>query len=86
MRKRILIVDDDPAITASLSLLSKHAGFHSDTADGPEDAFKLLGQNRYDLLLQDMNFSRKTDGAEGMAMLRKLKTDFPHLPVILITA
>ena len=86
MKKRILIVDDDPAITASLSLLSKHAGFHSDIADKPESAFNLLGQNRYDLLLQDMNFSRKTDGAEGMAMLRKLKTDFPHLPVILITA
>lgn len=86
MKKRILIVDDDPAITASLSLLSKHAGFHSDIADGPESAFKLLGQNSYDLLLQDMNFSRKTDGAEGMVMLRKVKTDFPHLPVILITA
>jgi DNA-binding NtrC family response regulator len=86
MNKRLLIVDDDPAITASLSLLSKHAGFYSDTAEGPESAFKLLDQNRYDLLLQDMNFSRKTDGAEGMAMLRKVKTDFPHLPVILITA
>ncbi|MGD9161028.1 MAG: sigma-54 dependent transcriptional regulator [Desulfobacteraceae bacterium] len=86
MKKRILIVDDDPAITASLSLLSKHAGFHSDIADGPENAFRLLGQNSYDLLLQDMNFSRKTDGAEGMAMLRKVKIDFPHIPVILITA
>jgi two-component system NtrC family response regulator len=86
MKKRILIVDDDPAITASLSLLSKHAGFHSDIADGPESAFRLLDQHRYDLLLQDMNFSRKTDGAEGMAMLRKVKIDFPHLPVILITA
>ena len=86
MKKRILIVDDDPAITASLSLLSKHAGFHSDTADRPENAYNLLDQNRYDPLLQDMNFSRKTDGAEGMAMLQKVKTDFPHLPVILITA
>ena len=86
MKKRILIVDDDPAITASLSLLSKHAGFHSDVADGPKSAFKLLEHNNYDLLLQDMNFSRKTDGAEGMAMLRKVKTDFPHLPVVLITA
>jgi two-component system, NtrC family, response regulator len=86
MKKRLLIVDDDPAITASLSLLSKHAGFQSDTVDGPEGAFRLLDQNRYDLLLQDMNFSRKTDGAEGMAMLWKVKADFPHLPVILITA
>ena len=86
MKKRILIVDDDPAITASLSLLSKHAGFHSDTADRPENAYNLLDQNRYDLLLQDMNFSRRTDGSEGMAMLRKVKTDFSHLPVILITA
>lgn len=86
MSKRILIVDDDPSVVTSLSLVLKQAGFKSDGADGPESAFKLLENNYYDLVLQDMNFSRKTTGEEGMEMLAKLKAQYPYLPVILISA
>ncbi|UCF94982.1 MAG: sigma-54-dependent Fis family transcriptional regulator [Desulfobacterales bacterium] len=85
MDKRILIVDDDPTVVTSLSLLLKQAGFRSDGADKPERAFELMDRKYYDLVLQDMNFSRKTTGEEGLEMLRKLKTRYPHLPVILIT-
>jgi DNA-binding NtrC family response regulator len=86
MSNRILIVDDDPSVVTSLSLVLKQAGFKSDGADGPESAFKLLERKYYDLVLQDMNFSRKTTGEEGLEMLDKLKSLYPHLPVILITA
>jgi DNA-binding NtrC family response regulator len=85
MSKRILVVDDDPTVVTSLKLLLKQAGFKSDGADRPESAYALLVESRYDLVLQDMNFSRKTTGEEGMEMLRKLKGSYPHLPVILIT-
>ncbi|MBT8369784.1 MAG: sigma-54 dependent transcriptional regulator, partial [Deltaproteobacteria bacterium] len=86
MSKRILIVDDDPSVVTSLSLVLKQAGFKSDGADRPESAFKLLEKNYYDLVLQDMNFSRKTTGEEGMEMLAKLKAQYLYLPVILISA
>ena len=86
MSNRILIVDDDPSVVTSLSLVLKQAGFKSDGADRPERAFKLLEIKYYDLVLQDMNFSRKTTGEEGLEMLRKLKAQYPQLPVILITA
>jgi len=86
MTKRILIVDDDPTVVTSLSLVLKRAGLKSDGADRPENAFKLLEKNHYDLILQDMNFSRKTTGEEGLAMIAKLKSLYPQLPVILMTA
>ena len=56
MSKRILIVDDDPSVVTSLSLVLKQAGFKSHGADRPESAFKLLEKKYYDLVLQDMNF------------------------------
>jgi DNA-binding NtrC family response regulator len=86
MAKRGLIVDDDPSVVTSLKLVLKQAGFKSDGADKPEAAFKLLEENDYDLVLQDMNFSRKTTGEEGLEMLANLKAQYPNLPVILITA
>lgn len=86
MTKRILIVDDDPTVVTSLSLVLKRAGLKSDGADRPESAFKLLEKKHYDLILQDMNFSRKTTGEEGLAMIAKLKSLYPQLPVILMTA
>jgi DNA-binding NtrC family response regulator len=86
MSQRILIVDDDPGIVTSLRLVLKQAGFKSDGADRPESAFKLLEKLHYDLVLQDMNFSRKTTGEEGLEMLAHLKAHYPLLPVILITA
>ncbi|MCP4628044.1 MAG: sigma-54-dependent Fis family transcriptional regulator [bacterium] len=86
MTKRILIVDDDPTVVTSLSLVLKRAGLKSDGADRPDSAFKLLEKNHYDLILQDMNFSRKTTGEEGLAMIAKLKSLYPQLPVILMTA
>jgi DNA-binding NtrC family response regulator len=86
MTKHVLIVDDDPGVVVSLGLVLKQAGFKSDGADKPDGAFKLLEKRYYDLVLQDMNFSRKTTGEEGLEMLAKLKAQYPQLPVILITA
>jgi DNA-binding NtrC family response regulator len=86
MTKRILIVDDDSTVVTSLRLVLKRAGLKSDGADRPESAFKLLEKKHYDLILQDMNFSLKTTGEEGLAMIAKLKSLYPQLPVILMTA
>ena len=38
------------------------------------------------LVIQDMNFSRRTSGEEGLDLLREIKATTPSLPVILITA
>ncbi|HNC46351.1 MAG TPA: sigma-54 dependent transcriptional regulator, partial [Acidobacteriota bacterium] len=82
----ILIVDDDRSITTSLGLLLKQAGYASQGVASPAEALERLAQQEYQLVIQDMNFSRKTTGEEGLALLREIKTRRPGLPVILITA
>jgi DNA-binding NtrC family response regulator len=82
----ILIVDDDPSVTASLGLLLKQAGHESLAAPGPDEALRLLAERRFDLVLQDMNFSRDTSGREGIELLRRIRASRPDLPVVLVTA
>ncbi len=82
----VLIVDDDVSITTSLALLLKQAGHTSRSAASPAEALSLLERGGFALVLQDMNFSRQTTGAEGMALLTEVKARWPQLPVVLMTA
>jgi DNA-binding NtrC family response regulator len=82
----ILIVDDDRAVLHSLELLLKQAGFTSTSAADPQVALQHLDRPDLELVLQDMNFSRKTTGEEGLELLTAIKARRPEVPVILITA
>ena len=82
----ILIIDDDHSVTASLALLLKQAGHAAKTAASPVEALTLLAVEPCELVIQDMNFSRRTSGEEGLALLEDIKRLRPALPVILITA
>jgi two-component system, NtrC family, response regulator len=82
----ILIIDDDPSVTASLALLLKQAGYASQSVPGPEAAVEWLEREACELVIQDMNFSRRTTGEEGLALLARIKSLAPKVPVILITA
>jgi DNA-binding NtrC family response regulator len=82
----ILVVDDDHSVTASLSLLLKQAGYASRAAATPEEALAVLRDEPCQLVIQDMNFSRRTSGEEGLSLLRNIKASHHDLPVLLITA
>ena len=82
----ILIVDDDPSVTASLALLLKQNGYASRAASSPDKALAALASDSFLLVLQDMNFSLATGGDEGLALLDRIRERYPYLPVILITA
>jgi len=86
MTATILIVDDDPSIRASLSLLVKQEGYQSRVASSAGQALEELRSDAISLVLQDMNFSRQTTGEEGLSLLQKIKALRPNLPVILMTA
>ena len=83
---RVLVVDDDPSVTASLSLLLKQHGYQPRVAASPAEATARLRQASVDLVLQDMNFSRSTTGEEGLALLHELRSIQPDVPVVLVTA
>ena len=82
----ILIVDDDPSVTASLELLFKQGGYATHVEATPAEAIDYLEREGCDLVLQDMNFSRRTSGEEGLELLARIKALRPDLPVVLITA
>ncbi|WP_304967360.1 sigma-54 dependent transcriptional regulator [uncultured Muribaculum sp.] len=82
----ILIVDDDKAIRTSLSLLLKRAGYDVISAASPNEAMTIVRQQKLEMAIMDMNFTRATTGDEGLILLRQVKIFQPELPVILITA
>ena len=82
----ILIVDDDPSITASLALLLKQHGYRSASANSVDDALVRIRAERPSLVIQDMNYSRRTTGEEGLELLSAIRAEHPDLPVILMTA
>ncbi len=82
----ILTVDDDDAVTASLGLLLKQAGFSTVGAASPQEALRLLAMHDVALVVQDMNFSRLTTGEEGLDLLAQVKASRPEVPVLLMTA
>ncbi|WP_347158882.1 sigma-54-dependent transcriptional regulator [Pontibacter chitinilyticus] len=81
----ILVIDDDMAVRASLSLMLKQAGYKTKEAAGPEEALQLAEQHAFELAIMDMNFSIDTTGHDGLALLGKFKKLLPQMPVILIT-
>jgi two-component system NtrC family response regulator len=82
----ILIVDDDPSVTASLALLLKQAGYTTQTAASPAEALTMIETRSFAMALQDMNFSRQTGGEEGLQLLKEIKSRKPQMPVVLVTA
>ena len=80
------MVDDDPSVVASLGLVLKQAGYRSQGARTADEALDLVRREAFQLVIQDMNFSRATSGREGLSLLAGIKSARPELPVILITA
>lgn len=81
----ILIIDDDIAVRTSLLLLLRQEGLEASAAGTPEQAMEAISGTRPALILLDLNFSNRTTGEEGMALLQRIKTYDHTLPVILIT-
>ena len=86
MPLNVLIVDDDPSVATSLALTLKQRGHTSAAVSRPDEALSRLREKRFDLVLQDMNFSRSTTGEEGLALLHRIRATHADLPVILMTA
>jgi two-component system, NtrC family, response regulator len=86
LENTVLIVDDDPSVIVSLSLLCKQAGLRSISASNQAEAIESLAKNSCACVLQDMNFSMETTGEEGLALLEQIKAQYPDIPLILMTA
>lgn len=80
--QRILVIDDDPAVTSVLKRGLAYEGFAVDTADSG-DAGLALARERYpDLVILDIMMP----GLSGLEVLERLRAADPSLPVLLLTA
>ena len=82
MRKRILIVDDEPSIRKVLKAHLGRAGYDVETAPDGVAATEQLEVIDYHLVVTDLKMPRM----DGMALLAWCAERCPGLPVIVITA
>lgn len=82
----ILVIDDDSAVRASLSLLLKRSGYEVLMATNPTEALDIVRRVAPQVVLMDMNYTLSTTGEEGLELLQRVKIFAPHSPVILMTA
>ena len=84
MVPQVLIVDDD---ANWLRLISKElenytAGFQLNTADSAQKALAVMRQEHIMLLISDL----RMPGMDGFELLSRVLSDFPDVPVIIVTA
>lgn len=83
----ILVVDDDADVLQAARLFLKQHLKSIETERDPKSIPNLLKNNRYDLILLDMNFTEDvSSGKEGFFWLQKILEIDPSIAVILITA
>ncbi len=84
---KILIIDDDEDILYSARLLLKQHYSIVRIEKDPDQIPVILKEERYDVILLDMNFSGDaTSGTEGFSWLKKILEIDPASVVVLITA
>jgi two-component system, NtrC family, response regulator HydG len=82
VNKRVLIVDDDPAVRQALAEALGTAGFDVDVADDAVCALAAVAKRGVDVIVSDVRMPDMT----GLDLLRELRARAPDVDVILITA
>jgi DNA-binding NtrC family response regulator len=85
--RKILIVDDQPAIRTALELMFEMHGLKTLSAASEAVALDFIENDDVGVVVQDMNLrSSETDGSDGTRLFRAIKAVDPDLPVVLMTA
>lgn len=80
--ERILVVDDDPAVTSLLKRGLSYEGYMVDTAGSGENGLAIARDHNPDLVILDLMMP----GIGGLEVLQRLRAASEKLPVVLLTA
>jgi DNA-binding response OmpR family regulator len=75
MNPRILFVDDEDSIRLTLSALLQSKGFEVTTAATVQDALALIMQQKFDVLIADLNISMPGDGFTVISAMRSAQPE-----------
>src|SRR6185436_61556 len=81
---RIIVADDDQALSRTLSWILKENGYEVSTVPNGENLIERLAAEQYDLLLLDIMMPK----VDGLQLLERVKSDgrFKDLPVLMISS
>jgi len=86
-KSTILIVDDDLDLLTAVRILLKTKVNRVLVESNPENLMRILESEPVDVVLLDMNFkSAINTGNEGLFWLGKIKSRFPNVRVVMVTA
>jgi DNA-binding response OmpR family regulator len=80
--KRILVIDDDPAVTRVLKRGLSYDGFRVDAAGSGEEGLALAREHEPDLVILDIMMP----GLDGLEVLARLRAADARLPILMLTA
>ncbi|WOH37699.1 sigma-54 dependent transcriptional regulator [Thalassotalea fonticola] len=80
--KVVLVVEDDPGLREAVVDTLHLSEFDCIEADSGEAALVLLKQHKVDIVVSDVQMG----GMSGLALLKNIKTGWPKLPVLIMTA
>jgi len=79
----IAVIDDDPDILDASSLVLKTNGFDVITAQNPDDGYKIIKENKPDLIILDVIMVQPDD---GFFLAQKLRRENIKIPIIMYTS
>lgn len=82
MAAKVLLVEDDRALREALSDTLLLGGHEFVAVDSAEAALPVLAREAFSLVISDVNMP----GMDGHQLLGLIRTRYPHLPVLLMTA
>lgn len=79
----ILIVDDEADIRSLMVGILEDEHYGTGQAENSAQVFEALGKRRFDLVVLDIWL--KNSEYDGLAILEKIRADYPDLPVVMIS-
>ena len=80
---KIVIIDDDPDILDASSLVLHTHGFEVITAVNPEDGYKIVLEEKPDLIILDVMMNEPDD---GFFLAQKFRKNNINTPIIMYTS
>ncbi|MDR2161543.1 MAG: sigma-54 dependent transcriptional regulator [Desulfovibrio sp.] len=81
-QSRLLLIDDEKNYLLVLEALLRDSGYSVTALHDPETALAFLDESEVDVIITDMKMPKLS----GREVLKHVRRDYPHIPVLVMTA